>query len=187
MSYKATRDLKQTRDQMQSPTKKPPVVQPEDNWDLVGNPSVFFDELPQPYRFINKCLSDMILKPVAEKITEIEERKKTTEYEGFIREATATGSMDISDVTCMHKMGTSVGPGGSIDKEQQVYVSHKVLAGTNHGAIMLIDTQRKMTLDTIKVPGFDARRVLNMSSATIEWVGTQLTYVAAVARGSPTI
>lgn len=28
-------------------------VQPEDDWNLVANPSVYLDELPQPYRFIN--------------------------------------------------------------------------------------------------------------------------------------
>jgi len=78
---------------------------------------MIFDELPQPYRFINKCLTDLIMKPVAEKITEIEERKKTTEYEGFIKEATATGNMDTQGVTCFEKMSSSVGPGGFIDKE----------------------------------------------------------------------
>jgi hypothetical protein len=29
--------------------------------------------------------------------------------------------------------------------------------------------------------------VLDISSATIEWVGTQLTYVAVVARGTPIV
>ena len=70
-----------------APKKKVPVEQPEDNWNAAGNPSVFFDELPQPYRFINKCLQDLILNPVSEAITQIEERKKTTEYEGFVKEA----------------------------------------------------------------------------------------------------
>lgn len=36
--------------------KKPAVMAPEDNWMGAGNPSSYFDELPQPYRFINKCL-----------------------------------------------------------------------------------------------------------------------------------
>ena len=31
-------------------------VAPEDNWNLVGNPTVYMDVLPQPYRFINKCM-----------------------------------------------------------------------------------------------------------------------------------
>ena len=41
--------------------KKPSVIAPEDNWNAAGNPSVYFDELPQPYRFINKCLQDLIM------------------------------------------------------------------------------------------------------------------------------
>lgn len=71
--------------------KKQAEVQPEDNWNAAGNPSSYFDELPQPYRFINKCLVDLIMNPVSEAITKIEERKKTSEYEGFIKEASATG------------------------------------------------------------------------------------------------
>lgn len=41
-----------------------PTVAPEDNWNLVANPSNYIDQLPQPYRFIEKCLDQMILKPV---------------------------------------------------------------------------------------------------------------------------
>ena len=124
---------------------------PEDNWDLVGNPSVLFDELPMPYRFINKCLNDLILKPVSEKITEIEERKKTSEYEGFIKEASATGSLDLGGIVCFERIGVSVGPGGVVDKAEQV-VSHKILAGDNPGQEVLIDTSRKLIMDTFKVP-----------------------------------
>ena len=75
---------------------------------------MYFDELPQPYRFINKCLQDMILNPVSEAITKIEERKKTTEYEGFIKEAQATGSLDIDGTTCAENIGVLVGPGGAV-------------------------------------------------------------------------
>lgn len=52
---------------------------------------------------------------------------------------------------------------------------------------MLIDTSRKLVVDTFKVPLFDGRRIIDMSSATIEWVGTQITYVAVAARGSPVV
>ena len=41
-----------------------PVVAAEDNWNLVANPSVYLDVLPQPYRFVNKCLDNLIMKPV---------------------------------------------------------------------------------------------------------------------------
>ena len=35
-----------------TPTKRIVAVAPEDNWNLVGNPSIYLDTLPQPYRFI---------------------------------------------------------------------------------------------------------------------------------------
>ena len=111
--------------------KKP--VAPEDNWDLVANPSVLFDELPQPYRFVNKCLTELILKPVNQAITKIEERKKTTEYEGFIKETGMTGTLDLDGCTCMDRIGTLVGPGGVVNKEEQSTISHKVIAGDNFG------------------------------------------------------
>ena len=37
------------------------------------------------------------------------------------------------------------------------------------------------------MPGFEGRRILSISSSTLEWVGTQLTYVACCARGFPVI
>ena len=68
-----------------SPTKQKEVA-PEDNWNLVANPSVYMDPLPQPYRFLHKCLDKLIMKPVYNQITIIEERRKTPEYEGNIKE-----------------------------------------------------------------------------------------------------
>ena len=99
MSFRKTQELRDTRGSQNTPkmgstanrmrkrTETAGTMQPEDNWNAAGNPSSYFDELPQPYRFINKCLQDMILNPVSEAITKIEERKKTTEYEGFVKEA----------------------------------------------------------------------------------------------------
>lgn len=46
---------------------------PEDNWDLTANPSVYLDQLPQPYKFINSCLDLLIMRPVFNQITLIEE------------------------------------------------------------------------------------------------------------------
>ena len=65
--------------------KSKPVA-PEDNWQLTANPSVYLDQLPQPYRFINSCLDLLIMKPVFNQITLIEEKRKTAEYEGYLRE-----------------------------------------------------------------------------------------------------
>ena len=77
------------------------------------------DVLPKPYRFINNCLDLLILRPVFNQITLIEEQKKTTEYEGFLKEAQATGFVDTSDgITCISKVKACViGAGGKIDKE----------------------------------------------------------------------
>ena len=128
------------------------------------------DELPQPFRFVNKCLDEMIMKPVMQAIAKIEDRKKTSEYEGFLREATATGSMDLEAATCMAKIGASVGAGGVIEKEQSS--SHKILIGDNMGKIHMMDIQKKILLDSFDLPECDGRRVLNIHSCTVDWVGT---------------
>ena len=39
-------------------------IPPEDDWDLVANPNLYLDELPQPFRFVNNCLEKLILQPV---------------------------------------------------------------------------------------------------------------------------
>lgn len=85
-------------------TKRTLPPAPEDNWDLVANPTNYLDHLPQPYRFINECLTEQILLPVFDKITKIEERKKTPEYEGNVKEVQSTGSMDLNGVTAMCRL-----------------------------------------------------------------------------------
>ena len=42
--------------------------------------------LPEPYHYINECLQELILKPVFQKVGLIEERRKTPEYEGNVKE-----------------------------------------------------------------------------------------------------
>jgi hypothetical protein len=59
--------------------------------------------------------------------------------------------------------------------------------GDNFGQVTLVDVTRKISLDKFKVPGFEGRRIVSITSCSIEWVGTQLTYVACVARGSPMV
>jgi hypothetical protein len=44
------------------------------------------------------------MKPVFNQITVIEEKRKTPEYEGNIREVNATGYMDLDGVTAIGKM-----------------------------------------------------------------------------------
>ena len=56
--------------QLSKRSRKP--VPAEDDWALVGNPDNYLDKLPQPYRFLNECLQDLILKPVFNDIVQIE-------------------------------------------------------------------------------------------------------------------
>ena len=97
---------------------------PEDNWDLVANPTKYLDELPQPYRFINECLTEQIILPVFDQITRIEERKKTPEYEGNVREVQATGSMDINGVTAITRLQQVILAGGLSEKAGTVGRDH---------------------------------------------------------------
>lgn len=39
----------------------------------------------------------------------------------------------------------------------------------------------------MEISKFKGRRIINISTATIEWIDTKLTYVAVVARGSPVV
>jgi len=48
-------------------------LQAEDNWDLTANPTKYLDQLPQPFRFINNLLDLLIMRPVFNQITLIEE------------------------------------------------------------------------------------------------------------------
>lgn len=36
-------------------------IQPEDNWDLTANPSVYLDKLPQPFKFVNTICKNFYL------------------------------------------------------------------------------------------------------------------------------
>ena len=60
---------------------------PENNWGSIGNPNKYLDVLPQPYRFINKCLTSMVLDKVWEEIKRIEEVKLKGDYEKNIPNA----------------------------------------------------------------------------------------------------
>jgi hypothetical protein len=127
-------------------------LQPEDNWELTGNPSVYLDQLPQPYRFINSCLDLLVLRPVFNQITLIEEKKKTTEYEGFLKELQATGFVDHADgITALAQIRPIVlGAGGKMtEKDSGIggLVENKVLLGDKHGFLQLFDASRKLMLD----------------------------------------
>ena len=65
-------------------------------------------------------------------ISKIEIAKQTSEYEGFIKESPATGNMDLDQATVLHQVKMSLGPGGIINKAEQVTTT-KVIAGDNFG------------------------------------------------------
>lgn len=65
-------------------------------------------------------------------------------------------------------------------------VENKVLIGDKYGQVQLFDASRKLMLDK-KVLYEAPRSVISISTATVVWVDTRLTYVAVVARASPIV
>lgn len=71
-----------------------------------------------------------------------------------------------------------------MEKEASQSVSNKVLLGDKFGCVQLFDAQRKIMLDKKQL--FESpRQILNISTATLVWLDTKLTYVSIVARASP--
>jgi len=94
--------------------------------------------------------------------------------------------MDIDGVTSTCKMNQIVVAGGNtIESDPSVHC--KMLLGDNFGAVHLLDVSRKLILDKIELERFKTRRIINISTATLEWIDTKLTYAAIVARGSPLV
>ena len=50
-----------------------------------------------------------------------------------------------------------------------------------------MDVSRKLILDKLMIERYLSRRIINISTATLDWVDTKLTYAAVVARGSPIV
>ena len=76
---------------------------------------------------------------------------------------------------------------GGIIEKSSVGVQQKLILGDNSGSVHLFDVSRKLALDKLAIPRYQGRRILNISTATIEWIDTKLTYIAVIARGSPVI
>ena len=134
----------------------------------------------------------MIMKPVFNQITIIERKKKTPEYEGNLKEVSATGYMDLNGVTATAKMNQVVLAGGIIEKTNEnnfssAGIQSKLLLGDKFGQVHLMDVSRKIVLDKICIEAIKSRKIINISTATLEWIDTKLTYAAIVARGSPFI
>ena len=82
-----------------------------------------------------------------------------------------------------------IGPGGKIDKEaSQSGVANKVLIGNKYGQVELFDASRKLMLD--KKPLYETpnpRQIISISTASLVWLDTKLTYVSVVARANPVV
>ncbi|CAI2381989.1 unnamed protein product [Moneuplotes crassus] len=138
-----------------------------------SNPVVYFDKLPDPYNFINKCLENMILKNAFEKILAIEKKKLSPEYEGFLKTIYSTGFVDVNGITAIKSLQTAQ------------LSTNKVIIGDKNGLIHLLDTQRKIVPGELEL--FQGNRITNIDSCSIPWLETHLSTIAVISRGSPEI
>lgn len=100
----------------------------------------------------------------------------------------SNGQIEVPAITALCKLSASVSPGGNIDNSEiSDHSQHKILAGDAKGQVNLVDLPSKKIIDSFQVPECEGRRVESLTSATVEWVGTQLTYVAVVVRGCPVV
>lgn len=92
------------------------------------NPDEAFDSLPQPYRSINDILNE-ILDAVGEQIDAIAGRRRSAEYEFALRHVPPTASLTVvGGITCAHA-------------EQKH--SGRLVLGTSHGEVVLVDTAKQ--------------------------------------------
>ena len=89
----------------------------------------------------------------------------------------------------MHSVKSVViGAGGKIEKEAGATVNNKVLLGDKFGQVSLFDAGRKLILDKKGVfEGATPRQIISISTASLIWLETKLTYVAVAARGIPIV
>lgn len=66
-------------------------------------------------------------------------------------------------------------------------VYSRLVLGDKFGNLHLLDASRKLVLCKKEIEAFKGRRIISLSSATLEWVDTRLVYIAVVARGSPVV
>lgn len=136
------------------------------------------------------------MTPVYNEIVQIEERKRTPEYEGNIKEVEPTHSIDLKDVTAMAKMETVVMNGGVNEKTNSPGGAHYngsyqldnlMVTGDKHGSVSLVDVSKSKVIDTKALDCYKGRRIVSITTCSLEWLETRLTYVAVVARASPII
>lgn len=89
------------------------------------------DVLPQPFRFINDMIEDVLMRRVNLKIDEINELKNNPSYEGHVSKAQPSGAYELESMTCFSQEESSLG---------------YILAGDSNGSIYLLDIANKARL-----------------------------------------
>ena len=133
-------------------------VAPEDLLSGAGNPDVYLDKLPQPYRFINKCLEGLVLGRVWERIKDIEEQKRLGKYENDVPKAVRYFSADpcISPEKDLlfHRIAESrfllV---GFHNKMQQINIDSRDNLDPFTSTLQIFDLQQGRVLDEVRIPG----------------------------------
>ena len=135
------------------------------------NPKNLQDDLPQPYKFIDKVLKEDLLKGVYQKIFEIEKHKENPNYEGNLKELPPQGSFEYDGITCLTKSAR--------------YVSNHLFAGDKYGNIYLLDLNKKTQI--FKKEVVPNKRIVQIVAQSIHYGDSQLTTVAVIARGEPRV
>lgn len=116
--------------------KKPPTKKTKGPLDDLNNwmycdPDAQVDLLPQPFRFINELIEEVIMRNVNLKIDEIDELKTNPSYEGNVAKIQPSGAYEIDNILCFSQEENSLG---------------YVLAGDNTGGVFLLDIANKARL-----------------------------------------
>lgn len=153
------------------PSKTSPIHYPKkdelNNWEYC-NPSNFEDQLPQPYRFINRCLNEMLLNNVYEQVFEIEKYKSNVNYEGLVKEIVSSGTFEIEGVSCL---------ASSFENP-----TNHLFAGDYYGNIFLLDLNKK--IQTAKISVSPGKRVISISANTLK-DDDSITTLCVICRGDP--
>jgi hypothetical protein len=99
-------------------------------------------------------------------------------------------------VTAVSKMETVVTSGGLNEKTNSAgsahytssYNLHNLLvAGDKFGKISLVDAAKNKVMDSKALEAYKGRRIISITTCSLEWLEIRLTYVAVVARASPIV
>ncbi|EAR92680.2 WD domain, G-beta repeat protein (macronuclear) [Tetrahymena thermophila SB210] len=136
------------------------------------NPENKEDELPQPYKFINGIINEMIFHNINLKIFEIEKTYKSDpNYEGNLSEFPPQGSFELNGITAISNSSRS--------RYNQIFV------GDKSGSLFLLDLNKKTQVCKKEIT--PSKRIINISSQTIPYGETQLTTISIISRADPIV